>query len=138
MLVWSVAVLFCLFPVSCRPFSVLNFGVLLLPCRLTGLVILVLTTLMSFVALVVCLVRIAWLNLYLWLRMGIWSLAQNMIRTRGRDAVRVTKVMGHAKDVDVQQGRPLRPMLSRIVFGLTISMGMLRLILLLTLMLPLI
>ena len=28
-----------------------------------------------------------------------------MIRTRGRDTVRVTKVKGHAKDDDVQQGR---------------------------------
>ena len=38
-LVWSVAVLLCLFPGSCRPFSVLNSGVLLLLCRRTGLVI---------------------------------------------------------------------------------------------------
>ena len=28
-----------------------------------------------------------------------------MIRTRGRETVRVTKVEGHAEDVDVQQGR---------------------------------
>ena len=28
-----------------------------------------------------------------------------MIRTRGRETVRVTKVKGHAEDVDVQQGR---------------------------------
>ena len=40
MLVWSVAVLFCLFLVSCRLFSVLNFGVPLIalqaywPCHL--------------------------------------------------------------------------------------------------------
>ena len=33
------------------------------------------------------------------------ALVQYMIRTRGRETVRVTKVMGHAKDVDVQQGR---------------------------------
>ena len=33
------------------------------------------------------------------------ALAQNMIRTRGRETVRVTKVKGHAEDVDVQQGR---------------------------------
>ena len=33
------------------------------------------------------------------------ALAQNMIRTRGRDKVRVTTVKGHAEDVDVQQGR---------------------------------
>ena len=46
MLVWNVAVLLCLFPVSCRLSSVLNSGVLLLPCRRTGLVIKVLITLM--------------------------------------------------------------------------------------------
>ena len=28
-----------------------------------------------------------------------------MIRTRGRETVRVTEVRGHADDVDVQQGR---------------------------------
>ena len=33
------------------------------------------------------------------------ALAQYMIRTRGRKTVRVTKVKGHAEDVDVQQGR---------------------------------
>ena len=33
------------------------------------------------------------------------ALVQYMIRTRGRETVRVTKVMGHAKNVDVQQGR---------------------------------
>ena len=33
------------------------------------------------------------------------ALPQYMIRTRGRDTVRVTKVKGHAEDVDVQQGR---------------------------------
>ena len=32
------------------------------------------------------------------------ALAQDMIRTRGRDTVRVTKVKEHAEDVDVQQG----------------------------------
>ena len=37
MLDWSVAVFLCLFPGFCRLFSVLNSGVLLLPCRLTGL-----------------------------------------------------------------------------------------------------
>ena len=39
MLAWSVAVLLCLSLVSCRLFSVLNYGVLLLPCKRTGLVI---------------------------------------------------------------------------------------------------
>ena len=33
------------------------------------------------------------------------ALVQYMIRTRGRETVRVTKVEGHAEDVDVQQGR---------------------------------
>ena len=33
------------------------------------------------------------------------ALVQYMIRTRDRETVRVTKVKGHAKDVDVQQGR---------------------------------
>ena len=33
------------------------------------------------------------------------ALVQYMIRTRGRETVRVTEVKGHAEDVDVQQGR---------------------------------
>ena len=33
------------------------------------------------------------------------ALAQYLIRVRGRVTVRVTKVKGHAEDVDVQQGR---------------------------------
>ena len=33
------------------------------------------------------------------------DLVQYMIRVRGRETVRVTKVKGHAEDVDVQQGR---------------------------------
>ena len=33
------------------------------------------------------------------------ALARNMIRTRGQETVRVTKVKGHAEDVDVQEGR---------------------------------
>ena len=33
------------------------------------------------------------------------ALAQYMIRTQGRETVRVTEVKGHAEDVDVQQGR---------------------------------
>ena len=37
---------------------------------------------------------------------GDWlALVQYMIRTRGRETVRVAKVKGHAEDVDVQQGR---------------------------------
>ena len=33
------------------------------------------------------------------------ALAQYMIRTRGRETVRITKVKGHATDADVEQGR---------------------------------
>ena len=33
------------------------------------------------------------------------ALAQYMIRTRGRETVRVTKVKGHAEDSDVQHAR---------------------------------
>ena len=33
------------------------------------------------------------------------ALVRYMVHTRGRDTVRVTKVKGHAEDVDVQQGR---------------------------------
>ena len=43
-----------------------------------------------------------------------------MIRTRGRETVRVTKVKGHAEEIDVH---------SRFRFGWRISKGMLRLIL---------
>ena len=51
------------------------------------------------------------------------ALAQYMIRTRGRHTVRVTKVTGHATDVDVDLGR----------VRLRTSWGMRRLILLLIL-----
>ena len=47
------------------------------------------------------------------------ALARYMIRTRGRETVRVTKVKGHAEDVDV------------LGFGCWISKGMVRLIMLL-------
>ena len=33
------------------------------------------------------------------------ALVRYMIRTRGRDTVKVTKVKGHAEDIDVHQGR---------------------------------
>ena len=33
------------------------------------------------------------------------ALVRYMIRTRGRDTVKVTKVKGHAEDIDVLQGR---------------------------------
>ena len=35
----------------------------------------------------------------------LFALVQYMISTRGRETVQVTKVKGHAEDVDVQQGR---------------------------------
>ena len=50
----------------CRRCSVLSFGVLLLLCKLIGIVILVLIILMSFVALVLCLMLTVWLNLFPW------------------------------------------------------------------------
>ena len=47
-----------------------------------------------------------WPSLFLWLKDGdLVALVRYMIHTRGRDTVRVTKVKGHAEDVDVQQGR---------------------------------
>ena len=46
------------------------------------------------------------LSLCLWLRDGdLVALVQYMIRTRGRETVRVTEVKGHAEDADVQSGR---------------------------------
>ena len=48
----------------------------------------------------------AWLSLCLLVKDGdLVALAQNMIHTRGRETVRVTKVKGHAEDLDVQLGR---------------------------------
>ena len=70
-LAWSVAVLFSLFLGLCRLFNVLNFGVLFLPCRRTGLVILVLTTFMLLKVLVACWIMVAWVNLCLWLKIVI-------------------------------------------------------------------
>ena len=44
---------------------------------------------------------IAWLNLCLWFKDGdLIALTRYMISTRGRETVRVTKVKGHAEDVD--------------------------------------
>ena len=77
MLGLSVAVLFFLSLEFCKLCNVLSSGVPLLLCRLTGLVIWVSTTLMSFVALVVCLMLVAWLSLFLWLRMVTWLLLSN-------------------------------------------------------------
>ena len=98
--------LFCLFLVSCRQFSVLNFGVPLLLYRRTGLVIWELTTLILLVALVVCLILTACPKPLPLVKDGdLVALARYMILTRGRETVRVTKVKGHAEDVDVRQGR---------------------------------
>ena len=106
MLVWGVAVLFCLFPVFFRQFSVLNSGVLFLLCRLTGLVIWVLTTLMLLGVLVACLIMVTLISLCPLVKDGdLIASVQYMVRTRGRETVRVTKVKGHAEDFDVLQGR---------------------------------
>ena len=49
---------------------------------------------------------IACLSFCLWSRMGILvALAQYLIRIRGQDTVRVTKVKGHATGADVEQDR---------------------------------
>ena len=65
MLAWSVAVILCLFPVLCRLFSVLSSGVLLLPCRRTGLAIQVLTTSVLPGELAGCWIVAVWSNLCL-------------------------------------------------------------------------
>ena len=105
MLGLSVAVLFYLSLGYCKLFNVLNSGVLLLLCRLTGLVILELTifnVVRSIGRLLDadCLAKPLPLVKY----GDLIALVQYMIRTRGRDTVRVTKVKGHAKDGDVQHG----------------------------------
>ena len=84
-----------------------EFWVLFLPCRHTGLVIWVLTTLMLFVGSIGRLLDVDCLAKPLSLVKDgdLVALAQYMIRTRGRETVRVTKVKGHAKDDDVQHGR---------------------------------
>ena len=106
MLAWSVAVLFCLFLVSCRRFSALSFGGAILamqaywPCHL-GIdnlnVARSIGRLLDHDSLDKPLPLVKDCDLI--------ALAQYMIRTRGRETVRVTKVKGHAEDVDVQQGR---------------------------------
>ena len=56
--------------------------------------------------LVGCWIGTAWLNLLPLVKDGdLVALAQYMIRTRGRETVRVTKVKGHANGSDVEQGR---------------------------------
>ena len=97
MLAWSVVVLFFLFPVSCRPFNVLSSGVAIValqaywPCHLG----------IDNLNVARCLTKPLPLVKY----GDLIALARYMILTRGRETVRVTKVMGHVKDVDVQQGR---------------------------------
>ena len=74
--------------------------------KLIGLVILVLITLMLFVALVVYLMLIVLAQPLALVKDGdLIALVRYMVHTRGRDTVRVTKVKGHAEDIDVQQGR---------------------------------
>ena len=52
------------------------------------------------------------------------ALVQCMIRTRGRETVRVTKVKGHAEDLDVQQGRVrLEDQLGNAVADTTADLG---------------
>ena len=80
---------------------------LFLPCRHTGLVIWVLTTLLNVVRSIGRLLDAGCLAKPLpFVKDGdLVALVQCMIRTRGRETVRVTKVKGHAKDEDVQHGR---------------------------------
>ena len=104
MFAWSVAFLLCQFPVSCRLFIVLNSGVLLLqaywPCHL-GTDNLNVARTMGGLLDRDCLAK----PLFLVKDGDLVALAQYMIRTRGRETVRVTKVKGHATDADVEQGR---------------------------------
>ena len=106
MLAWSVAVFSCLFPVLCKLFSVLNSEVLFSalqaywPCHL-GIdnlnVARSIGRLLDHGSLVKPLPSVKDGDLI--------ALARYMVRTQGRETVRVTKVKGHAEDVDVQQGR---------------------------------
>ena len=93
-------------PGSCRLSSVPNSGVLLLPCRRTGLVIWVLITLMLLGVIGRLLDHDSLVKPLPLVKDGdLLALVQYMIRSRDRETVRVTKVKGHAEDVDVQQGR---------------------------------
>ena len=123
MLVWSVAVLLCLFLKSCRLFSVQNSGVLLfchagvLACHLgidNPYVTRSICRLLDHGSLIKPLPLVQDGDLI--------ALVQYMIRTRSRDTVRVTEVKGM-----------LRMLMSSMVwFGLRIRLGMLKLILPLT------
>ena len=106
MLYWSVAVLFCQSLGSCRLLNVLNSGGAILalqaywPCHL-GIdnlnVARSIGRLLDHDSLVTPLPLVKDGDLV--------ALVQYMIRSRGRETVRVTKVKGHADDVDVQSGR---------------------------------
>ena len=106
MLVWSVAVLFCLCLGLCRRFSVLNFGGAILamqaywPCHL-GI------DNLNVAQSIGRLLDHGSLNKSLLLVKDgdLIALVQYMILTRGLETVRVTKVKGHAEDLDVHQGR---------------------------------
>ena len=103
MLAWSVAVLLSLFLVLCNEAC---SGELFLLCRRTGLVIEVLTTFCVARSIGRLLDHDSLVKHLLLVKDGdLIALARYMIRTRGRETVRVTKVKGHAEDVDVQQGR---------------------------------
>ena len=91
----------CLFPGSCRLFSVLNSKVLLLPCRRTGLDNLNVARTVGRLLDNDSLVR----PLPLVKDGDLIALVQYMIRTTGQETVRVTMVKEHAEEVDVQQGR---------------------------------
>ena len=98
MLAWSVAeAFFCLFLELCRLSNVPNSGVPSLPCRLywpchVGIDNL---NVARTTVLVGCWIGTAWLNLLPLVKDGdLVALAQYMIRTRGRETVRVTKVKG--------------------------------------------
>ena len=91
--------------VSAKLSSVLSSGVPLLPCRLTGLAIWVLINNLNVARAFGrmldkdCLAE----PLPLVKDWDLVALAQTMIRTRGRETVRVNQ--GHAHDSDVEQGR---------------------------------
>ena len=92
MLAWSDAVLLCLSLGSRRLFSVLSSGVLLLPCRRTGLAMWVLITLIVARIVGRLLDRDSLVQPLPLVKDGdLIALVQYMIRTRGRETVRVTK-----------------------------------------------
>ena len=106
MLGWSAADLVCLSLDPCRLFSVLNFGMPLLLCSRSGLVIWVMITSMLPRLLVGCWIMSVWLSLCLWLKTEIWLLLPSKkILARGQGTVRVTHDEGHATEVDVLQGK---------------------------------